>query len=74
MITKIFVGLFTYLKNWKNLAIHSLIGIALLLFALKAPIPAWIRILVLVLVVIFNVTRTRLEKKHKEKTVTDQQS
>ena len=68
MFRSILSALAAYLKDWKNLVVHALIGAALLLFALKAPLPGWVRILVLAAVVAFNIARGRLEKSRKKTT------
>lgn len=59
---KIFDGIKKYLTDWKNLLTHTLVGIALLLIALFAPVPPWVRILFLIVVVAFNVIRMKYFK------------
>lgn len=56
-------GLWNYLKDWKNLLTHSLIGVGILLVAFYLPVKPIYRILFFVAVVIFNVVRMNLEKK-----------
>ncbi len=66
MIKKIGSGLWNYLKDWKNLLTHTLVGIALLLIALFLPVEPVFRFTILFLVVCFNMLRMKIEKK-KEK-------
>ena len=56
-------ALWNYLKDWKNLLTHSLIGVGILLVAFYLPVKPIYRILFFVAVVIFNVVRMKLEKK-----------
>jgi hypothetical protein len=56
-------GLWNYLKDWKNLLTHSLIGVGILLVAYYLPVRPMYRILFFVAVVIFNIVRMRFEKK-----------
>jgi hypothetical protein len=67
MIKKIFKSFIDYIKDWKNLLTHTIIGVGILLVALLLPINIHFRIGILLVVVAFNVIRMRLEKK-KEKT------
>lgn len=66
MIKTIFKAIGSYLGNWKNLLTHAVIGLALLLFALKAPLPALWRMVVLLAVIVLNILRSRHERKKKE--------
>ena len=59
-------GIWTYLKDWKNLLAHALIGVGILLVALLIPVKPVYRIGILLVVVAFNLVRMRLEKKKKE--------
>ena len=56
-----------YLKDWKNLLTHSIIGVAILLVAIYLPVKPIYRIAILVMVVGFNIIRMSLEKKKKAK-------
>jgi len=60
---KIFRWLWIYLKDWKNLLAHSIIGVLILLVAFYLPVKPIFRVGVLVLVVAFNIVRMRLAKK-----------
>lgn len=64
---KILNIIWAYLKDWKNLLTHSIIGVAILLFALFLPVKPIYRIIVLILVVAFNIIRMKLSKKNKVK-------
>lgn len=59
-----FKAIVDYLKDWKNLLSHSLIGIGLVLVAIFLPVPPLARIGILVLAVTLNVLRMRLEKRN----------
>jgi diacylglycerol kinase len=68
-------GLWSYLKDWKNLLTHALIGVGILLVALMMPVKPIYRILILIAVVIFNLVRMNYAKKKEaqaEKTSTPQ--
>ncbi len=56
-----------YLKDWKNLLTHSIIGVAILLVAIYLPVKPIYRIAILIAVVGFNIIRMSLEKKKKAK-------
>jgi len=51
-----------YLKDWKNILAHSIIGIAILLTALYLPIEWYYRVGILIIVIIFNLYRMKSEK------------
>jgi len=59
-----------YLKDWKNLLAHALIGIGILLVAFFIPVKPVYRILLLAAVVAFNLIRMnhakRIIKKDEE--------
>lgn len=57
---KIVKAVIDYLKDWKNLLLHGIVGVAILAIAFFIPIPTHARIALLVLVVVFNVLRGRL--------------
>ncbi|WP_292756723.1 hypothetical protein [Methanobacterium sp.] len=48
-----------YLTDWKNILTHSIVGVAILLIALFAPVSPYIRIAFVGVVVAFNVLRMR---------------
>jgi hypothetical protein len=60
---KVLRWLWTYLKDWKNILSHSIIGVSILLIALYLPVKPIYRIGILILVVAFNVTRMKLAKR-----------
>jgi hypothetical protein len=60
---KVLNGLWNYLKDWKNLLTHALIGVGILLVALLMPVQPIYRILILIAVVIFNLARMNYAKK-----------
>lgn len=70
---KIIAGLISYLKDWRNLLAHGLVGLAILLLALFLPVRLLWRIIVLVVVVAGNITRMSIGKRRERtgQTVTD---
>ena len=60
---KIFKALLAYLKDWKNLLTHTIIGVSILLIALFMPVHPLLRVLFFVLVVAANIIRMRYQKK-----------
>jgi len=59
-MNKFFLNIWEYLKNWKNLLGHALLGIAIIVVSAILPIPWWARVIVLVVLVVFNIFRERL--------------
>lgn len=61
-------AIWTYLKDWKNLLSHALIGVGILLAAFFIPVQPVYRIVILVAVVVFNLIRMNHSKRflHKE--------
>jgi thiol:disulfide interchange protein len=55
-----FLNIWKYLKDWKNLLGHTLLGIAIIVVSAILPIPWWARLIVLVVLVVFNIFRERL--------------
>ena len=60
---KIIKAIWEYVKDWKNLLTHSLIGVGILLVALVIPVEPIYRIILLVVVVAFNLIRMKLSKQ-----------
>lgn len=52
-----------YLKDWRNLLTHSLIGVGLVAAALFIPVKPIYRIIGFCAVIAFNIVRMRLSKK-----------
>jgi len=63
---KVFEAIWTYLKDWRNLLSHALVGFAILAVGLFLPVQPVYRILILVLIVGFNLVRMKLAEKKKE--------
>lgn len=63
---KILNWILIYLKDWKNLLTHTIIGVLILLVAFYLPVKPIYRIIALVLVVAFNVFRMRRAKAKKQ--------
>jgi hypothetical protein len=62
---KLLSAIWSYLKDWKNLLAHSIIGILILVIALFLPVKPIYRLVVLVAVVLLNTLRMKLDKKAK---------
>jgi hypothetical protein len=59
----IFEGVLNYLKDWKNILAHSIVGVLILAVGLALPIPPVYRIGLLLLIVALNIFRMRLSEK-----------
>ena len=60
---EILKGIWTYLKDWKNLLSHALIGVAILAVAFFIPVKPVYRIAILIAVVAFNLIRMNHSKR-----------
>jgi len=61
-------AVWTYLKDWKNLLAHAVVGMLILSIGLALPIKPIYRIILLVIVIVLNTARMKLsEKRSKEK-------
>ena len=56
----------TYLKDWKNLLAHTLVGLLILAIGLALPIKPIYRIILLVVVIVLNPARMKLSEKKNE--------
>ncbi|MCF7833272.1 MAG: hypothetical protein K9N05_06840 [Candidatus Marinimicrobia bacterium] len=56
---KFFLNIWKYLKDWKNLLGHTLLGLAIIFVSAILPIPWWARLMVFVVLVVFNIFRER---------------
>jgi diacylglycerol kinase len=52
-------GIKNYLTNWKNLLLHTVIGVIILTIALFAPVSPYIRIAFVGVVVVINILRMK---------------
>ena len=52
-----------YLKDWKNLLAHAIVGVLILAVGLFLPVPPIYRIAILMLVISLNVLRMRMSAK-----------
>jgi hypothetical protein len=59
--------IWNYLKDWKNLLAHALIGAGILLVAFFIPVIPLYRVLLLVAVVAFNLIRVNHAKRFLKK-------
>lgn len=64
---KVLESIRKYLKDWKNLLAHALIGIAILLVAFFIPVAPTYRVLLLVAVIAFNLIRMNHAKRFLNK-------
>lgn len=55
-----FLNIWKYLKDWKNLLGHTLVGVGIILVSAFLPLPWWGRLIVLVALIVFNIYRERL--------------
>ncbi len=62
---KVLSAIWNYLKDWKNLLVHAVIGTGILLIAFFLPVKPLYRIPVLIVVIGLNILRMRLEKRRK---------
>lgn len=60
---KILMAVWNYLKDWKNLLTHGLIGVGIVVVALVIPIAPIYRLVFLVLAVGFNLIRMNHAKR-----------
>jgi hypothetical protein len=60
---KISKALFGYVSDWKNLLVHAIAGVILVLVIFVEPLPVYVRIIVFVLVVAFNCLEGEIEKQ-----------
>jgi hypothetical protein len=56
-----------YLKDWKNLLFHAIVGVVLVVVALYLPVNVHIRIAIFLAVIAFNVFRKRLLPNQESK-------
>ena len=56
---RILTGIKTYLTDWKNLLMHGVVGVLIVIIALFAPISPYLRIGFVIVVIGFNVLRMK---------------
>ena len=66
MFKKILDTIWKYLKDWKNLFAHTLMGLLILAIGLVLPIAPIYRIILLVIVIVLNTLRMKLSEKNAE--------
>jgi hypothetical protein len=66
VMKKVFEAVLNYLKDWKNLLSHAVVGVLILVVGLSLPILPIYRIGILVLIIALNVFRMRLSGKKVE--------
>lgn len=63
---RVFEAIWTYLKDWRNLLSHALVGFAILAVGLFLPVQPMYRVLILILIIGFNLVRMKLTEKKEE--------
>ena len=58
-------AIWAYLKDWKNLLAHALVGFLILAIGLALPIKPIYRIILLVVVIVLNTLRMKMGEKKK---------
>ena len=56
---KIYQGIKMYLTDWRNLLLHSIVGILIVIIALFAPISPYLRLGFVAVVIAFNILRMK---------------
>jgi hypothetical protein len=69
LINKTLNAVWTYLKDWKNLLAHALVGFLILAIGLALPIKPIYRIILLVFVIVLNTVWMKLSEKKKKEEV-----
>ncbi|MEI7649847.1 MAG: hypothetical protein WCJ47_09115 [Methanomicrobiales archaeon] len=59
---KISKAIHSYVFDWKNLLIHAIAGVVLVLVIFVVPLPVYVRIIVFIAVVLFNIWRGKQKK------------
>lgn len=62
IIKKISKAIHSYISDWKNLLIHAIAGVVLVLVIFVVPLPVYVRIIVFIAVVLFNIWRGKMKK------------
>jgi uncharacterized protein involved in exopolysaccharide biosynthesis len=65
MLKTVLRKIWAYLKDWKNLLTHTLVGLGILAIAFYMPVKPIYRIVFLILVVAFNIIRMRRHNSNK---------
>jgi nicotinamide riboside transporter PnuC len=66
ILKKISKAIQSYVSDWKNLLIHAIAGVVLVLVIFVVPLPVYVRIIVFIAVVLFNIWRGKMKNKKKE--------
>jgi len=64
---KVFEAVWNYLKDWKNLLSHTIVGVLILVVGLSLPILPVYRIGILLLIVALNIFRMRLSERKSQR-------
>ena len=60
-------AIWAYLKDWKNILAHALVGLLILVIGLTLPIKPIYRIILLVVVIVLNTARMKLSEQKKRR-------
>jgi len=63
VMKRISQAIYAYVSNWKNLLIHTITGVVMVLVIFVVPLPVYVRIIVFIAVVLFNVLRGKLKDR-----------
>ena len=55
--------LWIYLKDWKNLLAHTIVGVLILAVAFFIPVQPIYRVGLLLVIIVFNILRMKITKK-----------
>ena len=69
MLNKTLNAIWTYLKDWKNLLAHTIVGLLILAIGLALPVAPIYRIMILVIVILLNIARMKYSEKKAESKV-----
>lgn len=61
--SRISQAIYTYVSDWKNLLIHTITGVVMVLVIFIIPLPVYVRIIVFIAVILFNVLRAKLKDR-----------
>ena len=60
---RIWMGLKSYLTDWRNLLGHALLGVLFVVIAIWAPISLWLKLVIIAVLITFNILRMRNKNK-----------
>ncbi len=63
MLNKTLTTIWKYLKDWKNLLAHTIVGLLILAIGLVLPVAPIYRVILLVIVILLNTVRMKWSEK-----------